>query len=81
MFTKENVISQFKAGCSFLKKSENSLVRTMKIPWHSPQKTKFQLAPAGIYLFAMGLAKKVLLADIFGDVVTYGFTTLEQLKP
>ncbi len=35
---------------------------------------------AGIYLFAMGLAKKVLLADVFGDVVTYGFTTLEQLN-
>lgn len=34
----------------------------------------------GIYIFALGLAKKVLLADKFGGAVTYGFTTLEQLN-
>lgn len=34
----------------------------------------------GIYIFVLGLAKKILLADIFGDVVTYGFTTLHQLS-
>ncbi|MBE5883579.1 MAG: MBOAT family protein [Lachnospiraceae bacterium] len=33
----------------------------------------------GIYIFTFGLAKKVLLADTFGSVVTYGFTTLNQL--
>lgn len=34
----------------------------------------------GIYIFTFGLAKKVLLADRFGDAVTYGFTTLERLN-
>ena len=34
----------------------------------------------GIYIFVLGLAKKVLLADKFGGAVTYGFTTLEQLN-
>lgn len=34
----------------------------------------------GIYIFTFGLAKKVLLADTFGDVVTYGFTTINQLS-
>lgn len=34
----------------------------------------------GIYIFALGLAKKVLLADVFGNAVTYGFTTLSQLN-
>lgn len=34
----------------------------------------------GIYIFVIGMAKKVLLADVFGDAVAYGFTTLEQLK-
>lgn len=33
----------------------------------------------GMYIFAFGLAKKVLLADTFGDVVTYGFTTIDRL--
>lgn len=33
----------------------------------------------GIYMFTFGLAKKVLLADTFGDAVTYGFTTIDQL--
>lgn len=34
----------------------------------------------GMYIFVLGLAKKVLLADKFGGAVTYGFTTLEQLN-
>ena len=33
----------------------------------------------GLYMFTFGLAKKVLLADTFGDVVTYGFTTLDRV--
>ena len=33
----------------------------------------------GIYIFTFGLAKKVLLADVFGDVVSYGFTTIDRL--
>lgn len=34
----------------------------------------------GLYIFTFGLAKKVLLADTFGDVVTYGFTTVDRLS-
>ena len=34
---------------------------------------------AGVYLFTFGLAKKVLLADTFGNLVTYGYTTFDQL--
>lgn len=34
----------------------------------------------GIYIFTIGLAKKILLADVFGNAVTYGYTTLEQLS-
>ena len=33
----------------------------------------------GIYVFAIGLFKKVLIADIFGKAVTYGFETLDTL--
>lgn len=33
----------------------------------------------GIYLFTLGLAKKRLLADNFGNLVTYGFTTIDRL--
>ena len=33
----------------------------------------------GLYIFTFGMAKKVLLADTFSDIVVYGFTTLEQL--
>lgn len=33
----------------------------------------------GVYIFAFGMAKKVLLADTFGDVVNYGFVTINQL--
>ena len=34
----------------------------------------------GIYIFTMGLAKKVLLADTFGKVVKYGYTLPEALN-
>ncbi len=34
----------------------------------------------GLFIFTLGLAKKVLLADTFGDAVTYGFTTLNNLS-
>ena len=34
----------------------------------------------GIYIFSLGLAKKVLISDTFGGAVTYGFTTLQQLN-
>ncbi|MBE6160254.1 MAG: MBOAT family protein [Lactobacillales bacterium] len=33
----------------------------------------------GIYIFVLGLAKKVLIADIFGNAVNYGFSNIELL--
>jgi len=35
---------------------------------------------AGIYIFVMGLAKKVLLADTFGNVVNWGYRHVEKLN-
>lgn len=34
----------------------------------------------GIYMFAIGLAKKVLLADMFGKLVSYGYDTVDYLN-
>lgn len=34
----------------------------------------------GLYIFAIGLCKKVLIADTLGKVVTYGFTAYEALS-
>lgn len=34
----------------------------------------------GIYIFVLGLAKKVLIADIFGNVVNYGFSNILNLN-
>ncbi|MCR5278311.1 MAG: MBOAT family protein [Lachnospiraceae bacterium] len=34
----------------------------------------------GAYLFILGLSKKVLLADVFGGAVPYGFTIAENLN-
>lgn len=34
----------------------------------------------GIYIFVLGLAKKVLIADIFGNVVNYGFSNMDLLE-
>lgn len=33
----------------------------------------------GMYIFALGLFKKVIIADTFGSAVTYGFSTIETL--
>lgn len=33
----------------------------------------------GIYLFALGMAKKVLIADLFGQTVNWGFANIGQL--
>ncbi len=34
----------------------------------------------GLYMFTMGLSKKVLLADCFGSAVSYGYVTVNQLS-
>jgi len=34
----------------------------------------------GLYIFTFGLVKKVLLADTFSDIVSYGFTTIDRLS-
>lgn len=35
---------------------------------------------SGLYLFSIGLAKKVLIADTFAQWANYGFNNLEQIK-
>lgn len=34
----------------------------------------------GLFMFTLGLAKKVLLADTFSDAVSYGYTTIDNLS-
>lgn len=44
----------------------------------------FPLIPSnfsrGMYIFAMGLFKKVIIADTFGKAVSFGFNTIETLS-
>ena len=44
------------------------------------KKLNYDNLAKGFYIFTLGLAKKRLLADTFSDVVTYGFTTLNNLS-
>lgn len=46
-------------------------VNKKKVNWENMGK--------GIYMFTLGLAKKVLIADIFGGAVDYGFSVYESL--
>ncbi len=43
------------------------------------KKINHQNLSCGIYFFAIGLFKKVMIADIFGKVVTYGYAYSETL--
>ncbi|MCM1025077.1 MAG: MBOAT family protein [Roseburia sp.] len=43
------------------------------------KRLNFDNLAKGVYIFTIGLAKKILLADLFGDAVTYGFTTFNKL--
>ena len=47
-----------------------------------PSRKGFQAenASKGIYAFACGLAKKVLIADVFGRAVSWGFARIEELS-
>lgn len=49
--------------------------------FRDPLKKRFQWDHfgQGLYMFAMGLAKKVLLADVFGVAANWGFADLTQL--
>lgn len=44
------------------------------------KKLNYDNLAQGFYIFTLGLAKKRLLADSFSDLVTYGFTTLDNLS-
>jgi len=43
------------------------------------QKVNWDNLSRGIYIFAIGMGKKVLLADTFGKVVNSGFTVIDEL--
>jgi D-alanyl-lipoteichoic acid acyltransferase DltB (MBOAT superfamily) len=44
------------------------------------RKLDFKNLSSGIYVFSMGLAKKVLIADIFGNAVNWGYNNIEALN-
>ena len=44
------------------------------------KKLDFDNLAMGIYIFVLGLAKKVLLADVFGQMVTYGYRFTDVLN-
>ncbi|MCR5196845.1 MAG: MBOAT family protein [Pseudobutyrivibrio sp.] len=46
----------------------------------SRKKVNWDNMAKGFYMFAMGLAKKVLLADVFGVAVNWGFSNVADLK-
>lgn len=53
------------------------------IPQFMDQKLKnlnYENLSKGIYVFALGLSKKVLIADVFGIVANYGFGNIESLN-
>ena len=47
----------------------------------NPEKKKFDWdnLARGFYIFVLGLSKKVLLADVFGNAVNWGYNNLTQL--
>ncbi|MBO6090406.1 MAG: MBOAT family protein [Lachnospiraceae bacterium] len=45
----------------------------------SKKKLDFDNLTKGIFMFTIGLSKKVLLADVFGSVVNYGYVAPERL--
>ena len=46
----------------------------------SKKKIDFDNLAKGIYIFTLGLSKKVLVADVFGKVVSYGYGVTETLS-
>lgn len=45
----------------------------------SKRKPNWEKMSRGLYLFAIGLAKKVLIADIFGIAVDWGYTNVDSI--
>lgn len=45
----------------------------------SDEKDKWELLAEGLYLFIMGLGKKILLADLLGNAVDYAYNHLDQM--
>lgn len=44
------------------------------------RKIDFQNLSSGLYVFAMGFAKKVLIADVFGNAVNWGYANTDLLN-
>lgn len=47
---------------------------------HADRKMDWDRFTAGIYLFFMGLGKKVLIADVFGSAVDWGYAHVDALN-
>ncbi len=58
------------------------LHREMIPQFQNPEKRRImpQNISRGLYIFALGLFKKVIIADTFGKAVTFGFGTIETLS-
>ena len=46
----------------------------------SRQRVNWENVALGLYVFVLGLAKKVLIADLFGSVVNWGYASIESLN-
>lgn len=44
------------------------------------RKLNFQNLASGLYIFAMGMGKKVLIADVFGNAVNWGYSNISSLN-
>lgn len=47
---------------------------------HAERKMDWDKFSAGIYMFFMGLGKKVLIADVFGSAVDWGYANIDALN-
>lgn len=47
---------------------------------HADRKMDWDKFSAGLYMFFMGLGKKVLIADVFGSAVDWGYANIDSLN-
>lgn len=63
----------------FPKLVSGPIVKYRDMREQSGEKDKWELLAEGLFLFIMGMGKKVLLADLLGTAVDYAYTHLDQM--
>lgn len=63
----------------FPKLISGPIVKCKEMCDKSDEKETWELLAEGLYLFIMGLGKKVLLADLLGNAVDYAYNHLDQM--